>query len=63
MRENEVKHLIGEIHWPEFCVWMRGQTCSTYPDGETNFYDSDVYAFKRKLDTGFDRQQDPLLWD
>jgi hypothetical protein len=63
MRENEVKHLIGEIHWPEFCVWMGGQTVGMYSDGETDYYAADVHAFKRKLDSGYDRQEDPLAWD
>jgi hypothetical protein len=63
MRERQVKQLIGEENWPAFCKWMYGQTVSAYEDGETDYYDWDVRAFRRKLDTGYDRQQDPLAWD
>jgi len=64
MRESEVKKLIGEENWADFGKWMRGQTVvGTYPDGELNYYSWDVAAFKQKLDTGYDRQENPLTWD
>jgi len=63
MREREVKKLIGEANWKGFCQWMRGQTMSAYPDGEMDYYDSDVEAYLRKLKTGYDRQEDPAAWD
>jgi len=34
-----------------------------YEDGSTNYYDCDVYAFKEKIDTEYDRQTDPNSWD
>ena len=58
MRENKVKELL----FVEFMKWMRGQTCSSYPDGETNFYDHDVKAFIKKMQTGYDRQSS-AGWD
>jgi len=63
MREQEVKKLIGEKNWKDFCEWMRGQTAGIYPDGETDYYNCDVQAFIRKLKTGYDRQKDPATWD
>ena len=63
MTEQQVKQLIGKENWSKFIHWMRGQTCGMYPDGSTNYYECDVKAFKTKLDTGYDRQKDPLAWD
>ena len=63
MREEEVKKKIGKKNWGKFLKWMCGQTCSMYKDGSTNFYDCDVEAFVRKLETGYDRQNDPAAWD
>ena len=63
MSEQEVKDKIGKENWSKFIGWMRGQTCSMYEDGTTNFYDHDVEAFATKLKTGYDRQQDPMAWD
>jgi len=56
MRKAEIEKIIGKENWNEFWAWMRGQTCSTYPDGELDIYECDVEAFKKKLDTGYDRQ-------
>lgn len=63
MTENEIKEYIGEENWEDFMEWMRGQTVSIYPNGETNFYEWDVEAFKTKLDSGYDRQNDAGAWD
>ena len=63
MREKEVKKLIGKENWKGFCKWMGGQTVGIYPDGEADYYDCDVEAYLRKLKTGYDRQEDPDLWD
>lgn len=63
MRESEVKKLIGKDNWDKFIHWMRGQTVSGYEDGKINYYKHDVMAFKDKLDTGYDRQEDPEGWD
>lgn len=63
MTKDEVKDLIGENNWDLFCQWMTGQTVGTYPDGSTDYYDCDVNAFKEKIESGYDRQQDPLAWD
>lgn len=62
MTEKQVKKLIGEENWEEFIHWMRGQTCGMNKDGSVNYYEDDVMAFKRKLDTGYDRQQ-TFYWD
>jgi len=62
MREWEVKEKIGSENWIEFCRWMRGQTCGTYPNGDTDFYECDVEAFVTKLRTWYDRQESPY-WD
>ena len=56
MREKEIKKLIGKGNWEDFMKWMRGQTCSMYPDGETDYYECDVEAYIKKLHTGYDRQ-------
>jgi hypothetical protein len=63
MKEQEVKKIIGYNNWNIFLEWMRGQTMGIYEDGSTNYYDCDVYAFKEKIDTEYDRQTDPNSWD
>ncbi len=63
MRKDAIKKLIGREHWCQFIRWMCGQTVSRYEDGETDYYEHDVIAFKDKLDTGYDRQEDPKAWD
>lgn len=63
MKEAEIKKLIGKENWEDFSKWMRGQTYGRYEDGSINFYECDVMAFKKKLDTGYDRQKDPMVWD
>lgn len=63
MTEQEVKDTIGEEHWSEFCKWMGGQTVGMNLDGSINYYECDVDAFKQKLKSGYDRQQDPGAWD
>ena len=63
MTEKEVKDYIGAKNWESFVDWMGGQTVSRLPNGEINFYKNDVEAFKRKLETGYDRQKDPAGWD
>jgi hypothetical protein len=63
MREAEVREYIGEKNWGAFIKWMGGQTVSSYPNGEIDYYDWDVEAFKTRLETGYDRQSDPLAWD
>jgi len=63
MRIKDVEKLIGKENMPAFYRWMHGQTVGIYGDGETNYYDWDVEAFKRLLDTGYDRQKDPYAWD
>ena len=63
MREGRVRELIGEENWKGFCEWMGGQTVGLYSDGGTNYYDCDVNAYLRKLQTGYDRQEDPFAWD
>ena len=62
MTESEVKKEIGEDNWDKFCDWMTGQTVGQYPNGETDFYDCDVEAFKEKLKSGYDRQKS-INWD
>lgn len=63
MTTEEVKDFIGEENWKSFAEWMRGQSCGRYPDGSTDYYRCDVEAFKEKIESGYDRQQDPLAWD
>lgn len=63
MTEKQVKKIIGKKNWKSFLKWMRGQTMGIYPDGSTDYYECDVSAFKRKLDTGYDRQKDLMAWD
>ena len=63
MREARVRFLIGDKNWDKFERWMRGQTFGRYPDGEADYYDCDVNAFRRKIQTGYDRQGDPIAWD
>jgi hypothetical protein len=63
MREKEIENLIGKENMPQFYSWMSGQTCGVYPDGDTDYYACDVEAFRTKLKTGYDRQDDPLAWD
>ena len=63
MRIKEVEKLIGKKNMKLFSEWMYGQTVSAYPNGEINYYEHDVMAFKTKLDTGYDRQDDPGAWD
>jgi len=67
MTELEVKDYIGEENWDSFCEWMRGQTvgAKSKPGGgyEADYYEWDVKAFKDKIDTGYDRQENPLTWD
>ncbi len=62
MTEQEVKDYIGEDFWDEFCYWITGQTCGLNEDGTSDYYDWDVEAFKRILETGYDRQEGPA-WD
>jgi len=63
MTEQQAKNLIGRNNWKKFMVWMRGQTVGVNEDGSTDYYDHDVMAFKRKLDSGYDRQKDWKAWD
>lgn len=63
MTEQEVKKDIGEENWEKFLLWMRGQTLGLNEDGTTDYYECDVYAFKRKMLTGYDRQRNPLTSD
>lgn len=63
MREKQVRETIGDKNWNKFIEWMQGQTCSAYPNGETNYYEHDVQAFIDKMQTGYDRQNNPLAWD
>lgn len=63
MNEKEVKEYIGSKNWKAFFRWMGGQTCGVNKDGSTNYYQHDVEAFKTKLETGYDRQKDPMAWD
>lgn len=63
MKKKDIIKKIGKDNWLAFCRWMCGQTCSTYPDGEINYYSHDVEAFIKKMNSGYDRQEDPLAWD
>jgi len=47
MRESEIKQMIKGTNksWEDFLRFMANQTVSSYPDGETNFYDEDVERF------------------
>jgi hypothetical protein len=63
MNEKEVKKEIGEDNWDAFLEWMRGQTVGMNEDGTTDFYECDVRAFKHKLTSGHDRQNNPITWD
>lgn len=63
MTKQEVLDKIGKENWKAFDKWMRGQTVGVNDDLTLDYYECDVNAFKHKLDTGFDRQEDPLLWD
>jgi len=63
MREKEVREKIAKAggRWEVFQVWMRGQTCSMYEDGATNFYDHDVNRFVRY---NCNPNNEPLMeWD
>lgn len=62
MTQEEVKDYIGKENWKKFLKWIEHQTVGIYPDGSTDFYDEDVEAFKRKLDSGYDRQES-VNWD
>jgi len=62
MTEIEVKEYIGEENWIDFIKWMAGQTMGIV-DGEPDYYDCDVKAFKEKIDIGYDKQDNPLAWD
>lgn len=59
MKESKIKKLLFD----EFMKWMRGQTVSSYPNGDINFYEHDVMAFIEKIKTGYDRQTDSGAWD
>jgi len=63
MTEKQVKKLIGKENWKNFIHWMRGQTCGMNKDGNVDYYECDVIAFKEKLDNGYDRQNDKYAWD
>lgn len=63
MTKQEVQDLIGEENMDGFFQWMCGQTFGTDADGTYNYYTCDVNAFKAKLDSGYDRQQDPEAGD
>jgi hypothetical protein len=47
MRESEIKQMIKGTNksWEDFLRFMANQTVSSYPDGETDFYDEDVERF------------------
>jgi len=49
MREKEAKIKIKEIggDWNVFMKWMKNQTVSSYPNGDTDYYDYDVARFIR----------------
>lgn len=63
MRKKEIIKLIGKENWDKFIKWMGGQTVAVYKNGETDYYQCDVRSFVAKLETGYDRQKDPLRWD
>lgn len=67
MTEQEVKKEIGIENWETFLQWMRGQTVGGIPDDKggyiADYYEWDVKAFKTKLLTGYDRQNNPITFD
>lgn len=63
MKEKKIRKLLkSEENWLRFLDWMRGQTVSTYPNGEIDYYDHDVQSFIDKLEIGYDRQKTEA-WD
>jgi len=63
MTKKQVIKILGKNNWNEFLKWMRGQTIGVNPDGSFDYYEHDVKAFVRKLKTGYDSQNDPMVWD
>jgi hypothetical protein len=63
MNKKEIIKLIGKENWKDFSKWMGGQTVGRNPDGSINYYECDVKAYVAKLETGYDRQKDPMRWD
>lgn len=50
MNDKEVKDYIGTENYNTFIKFMRGQTVSLTPDGETEYFDQDVERFKGRLE-------------
>ena len=63
MTKIEVIEFIGKKNWKKFCKWIIGRTVGMNSDGSIDYYEWDVQAFKTLLDSGYDRQKDPLAWD
>jgi len=62
MTKQEVIDTIDIENWDGFIKWMAGQTCGIDKSGDIDYYDNDVAAYKRKLETGYDRQNN-MEWD
>lgn len=55
---------LKDIKHPEFGKWFRGQTGMIHPEtAELLVYLDDWEAFKEKVQSGCDRQKDPVRWD
>lgn len=49
MNEKEIRKMIGNDNWPQFCDFMVGKRVRSYPNGDVFFFDEDVKDFKRYL--------------